>query len=271
MASSRSNSLTRPLSRGEQHLLEIVVEPYFTYGGIEWPVWDFVERRMLQDLGVDARPVMTGLPKAKVKGRYAISSYGLVYPTVWQAPHPIASDASDRIGLTVAGLAHFADEEQACSRIEAVLMVVSHLSDLEATAVPDPAKPVVIHVSWSEITALLVERHAQHSESWRASVLDLLKPRSTAVGLAGSGPVRAPVRSPCLPRTRQHRRRCRGLPRPACRLDPAIGGRRSARAAAAGSHGHSRRPRPPGRCHQALGQGNWWPCCCSARRAGIRV
>jgi hypothetical protein len=148
-----TNPLTRALVPDELDLLTICAEPHL-HQALDWPVWDYVERRMLHK-GRDARALLFGL--GTVKRKNTMESYGFVYPTTWVAPHPVAKEPRDQLRLTVAGLVQL-DAPEAHTRVEGVLTVISELADQEATLRPDPTRPVGSSVTWSEVESILRSR-----------------------------------------------------------------------------------------------------------------
>ena len=172
------NPLTRRLSERELNFLQVIARPRLEWGGA-WPVWDFVERTMYKESEVDARTILNGLPR--LKERFAISGYGLVHPTVWDAPHTIPTDPNDRLQLTVAGLSQLGGQS-ATSRVIAIVEIVADLASLESSVRPDPSKPVTTQSSWQGIRQTLstmmdrqISTPRRYSPEWPASVESILR------------------------------------------------------------------------------------------------
>jgi hypothetical protein len=108
-------------TREQQMVLDTVAPVYLKYG--QWPTWAWLEET-LDRQSLSASEILAGFPREFSVG------YGYLWPTRQSAPTP-----QDRVGLTVAGLAHVEPAEQLVSHF---LNLVDALGTIRAGARLDP-------------------------------------------------------------------------------------------------------------------------------------
>lgn len=122
-------SVLRPPTFNEQLLFDVLADVYLKYG--QWPSWAYIEE-MLDRRGVDPPRTLHGLP-------YELAvRYGYLYPARAGAPN-----ASDRLGLTVAGFSYV---DRAKPIVEGFLSFLDRLGQVRAGATLEPfteTRPVV--------------------------------------------------------------------------------------------------------------------------------
>ncbi|HET9732202.1 MAG TPA: hypothetical protein VFP54_05955 [Acidimicrobiales bacterium] len=144
----RRSVLAGPLDGAQLELVRTVWEGWERSG--DWPVWDFVEMMLDQNVGLDAREVLGSLPS--VSAAYsAPSTYGLVRLVATPGP-PVPET---RVALTVPGLWH---AERNASELRQFLAILDHLASTRRGLKPDPKAPVETTLDGAHLEKVLAGR-----------------------------------------------------------------------------------------------------------------
>lgn len=144
--------LTR-LPSDQQALVEFLGESWSQTRS--WPVFDYLNRKLLTSFGVDAMEAMSRLPV--VQRPYGQEMYRLVFT---ERGGPFA-EPDQRVGLTIAGLYHLPSAEEAVRQLVAV---IGYLADADAALEPDPDRAVGLDL---EVIDLLTTHLPRELRGWR--------------------------------------------------------------------------------------------------------
>jgi len=137
----------------QQALVEILGECWLR--NRTWPVFDYLNRRLLSSVGADAMEAMSRLPVVQRPG--GMDVYRMVYT---ERGGPFA-EPDQRVGLTIAGLYHF---PAARVTAEQLVAVISYLAEADAALEPDPDRAVSIDLP---ILDLLTTHLPRALRGWR--------------------------------------------------------------------------------------------------------
>ncbi|HVX20442.1 MAG TPA: hypothetical protein VHB02_03770 [Acidimicrobiales bacterium] len=136
------------LDESQRQLLEITYLP-FGRGG-NWPVWDYVDRTMRKQMGLDPLQVLSSLPTA-VGTLAGVSSYRLL----WNESGGPFANRTDRVGLTVAGLSHLAPQRAHTHRpaeyASLLVRIIADLANRDDAATPDPDRVTSVQVPLEDL------------------------------------------------------------------------------------------------------------------------
>jgi hypothetical protein len=145
-----------PLGSDGQALVEILGERWLQ--NRRWPVFDYLNRRLLRTVGADATETMSRLPV--VQG-HSIEVYRLIFT---ERGGPFA-ELDQRVGLTIAGLYRL---PQARDPLSQIVAVVRYLAEADAALEPDPDHPVSLDLP---IVDLLTTHLRDELKGWSPEVL----------------------------------------------------------------------------------------------------